>query len=62
MVKETPRKAQRPRKRFHPNLEDKMTIITYYEQLKHLKEVAKASKWSKCCSTRYETLEGRELG
>jgi hypothetical protein len=46
MVKETPRKAQRPRKRYHPNLEDKMTIISYYEQLKHLKDVAKASKWS----------------
>ena len=43
MVKETPKKAKHSKRKYHPNLEDKMTIISYYEQLK---KAAEASEWS----------------
>jgi len=44
MMKETPKKAKRSKWRYHPNLDDKMTIISYYEQLKHLQNAAEASE------------------
>jgi len=43
MVKETRKKTPMKRKRYYPNIEDKMAIISYYEQLKSFKEVSKAS-------------------
>ena len=46
MVKETPKKVQRQKVRYHPNAEDKITIISYYERLKDYREVSKASQWS----------------
>jgi transposase len=52
MVKETRKKTPVKRTRYHPNIEDKMTIISYYEQLKSFKEVSKASEWSVSVCTR----------
>ena len=46
MMKETPKKVQRQKVRYHPNVEDKMTIISYYKRLKDYREVSKASQWS----------------
>ena len=45
-MKETPKKAKRSKRKYHPNFEGKMTIISYYERLKHLKNAAEASEWS----------------
>ena len=46
MVKELRKPSHPKRKRFHPNIEDRTTIISYYETYKNILKVSKESQWS----------------